>query len=422
MQKITGAIILILFFGNTSFGQNKSESTEQLMKEAQQLAFGNHWEEARVAARLILKNHPNYHDARVLIGRTWAWQHQYDSARFEINKVLASDSSYRDAMDAAIDIEFWSDNLLIADNNCDKALKLYPDDNEFLIKKAKILMAIGNQNEAKSILSKLLNSNPNSYAVSAMLNNLKKYKSQVNIDHTFDFFKVPYLWRWHLTSIQYQLNTKSGVFIAKFNVGQLVNNGEHYLSNPNEQLEIEAYPIINKTTYIYADYGYSWCSFYPLHRIGLEPFKTFQYSWEVSAGFRFLVINEAPAYSYIPILTCSIGKYFADNWISFRPYVTISHDNGNSVASYLFYRHYFGIADNYIGGMAGYGISPDERYNYSGQFEHFNSSSYHLRLDIQHPISKRILFRFLSEFIYEAYSSSLYHYRYVNELYLSFAF
>jgi YaiO family outer membrane protein len=290
------------------------------------------------------------------------------------------------------------------------------------LKKAKILLAMGKENEARAILALLYNNNPNSYEVNAILNSLKKYSNQINIDHTFDFFRVPYIQRWHMTSMQYQLNSKYGVFIGKLNLGQLVQDGEHYLSNPNEQLEIEAYPVINPTLYLYADYGYSWCKFFPLHRFGFEPFKILENNWEISGGFRFLVIKQSPSFLYIPIITGSVGKYFDSNWFSFRPFITFSQNNETSLSTFFFYRHYLGIAVNYIGGMIGYGVSPDEKYNDSGVFEHFNSDSYHLRFDIQHRITKRFLFRFMSEYIYEAYLSNIYRFEFVNDLYLSYQF
>lgn len=418
MYKVLAFLILIIGFEYFCYSQGLQNNPDELLRKAQQLAYSNHWKEARDTARLILQINEKNYDARILIGRTYAWEHQYDSARIEIKKVLAIDSSYRDAIDAMIDIEFWSGNLANAINYCDTGLKFYPDDKDFLLKKARILMAMGKENEARSILAELLNINPNGYEVNSMVNNLKKYHNQVNVDHTFDYYRIPSLWRWHMTSLQYQLNSKYGVFIGKLNLGELVQTGETYLPNLNEQFEIEAYPIINPTTYFYADYGYSWRTFFPLHRFGLEPFKTLPDNWEVSGGFRLLVIKQSPSNAYIPIITGSVGKYFSGNWVSFRPFITFSPNNETSLAAFLFYRHYLGIADNYIGGMAGYGVSPDDKYNDSGQFEHFNSDSYHLRFDVQHRITKRFLFRFMSEFIYEEYLSGIYHFRFVNDLYL----
>ncbi len=422
MQKALAILFFIINFDFFCFGQQVSKNVDEIFKKAQSLAFSNHFKEARETAQIVLNINQKYYDAYVLIGRTYAWEHQYDSARVEIKKVLMADSSYRDAIDALIDIEFWSGNITNALTFSDLALKYYPDDKDFLLKKAKILMALGKDEEAQAVLSILLNLNKNSFEVNTLMASLKKYHNQVNVEHTFDFYRVPYLWRWNVTSLQYQLNSKSGVFIGKFNVGQLVQDGQYYLSNPNEQLEIDAYPILNPHSYVYMNYGYSWCPFFPLHRVGIEPYNIFKNDWEASGGFRFLVFKDIPSYSYITILTGSVGKYFSSNWVSFRPYVTFSANQPVAFSSFLFYRHYLDIPDNYTGGEIGYGASPDDKYNDSGQFIHFNSKSYHVRYDIQHHINKRILFRFMSEFIYEAYLVNQFHNRFVNDLYLSYSF
>lgn len=421
MYKIIAFFIIILGYVNFNFGQNLSNNPDQLFSKAKQLAFNNKYQSARDIARLVLQINEKYHDARILIGRTYAWEHKYDSARYEINKVLQLDSINKDAIDAFVDLETWSNNYISGIAFCDLGLKFYPGDKNFLLKKAKLLLLLNKEEEARAVLALLLNSNQNSYEVNTMLNSLKKFHNQFNIEHTFDFFKTPYVWRWHLTSLQYQMNNKTGVFLCKLNFGQLVADGDHYLSSPNVQLEVEAYPIINPTTYIYADYAYSWFSFFPMHRFGLEPFKTINNNIEISAGLRLLIFNQAPGFSYIPILTGSFSKYYGNNWISFRPYITFSPNHETSWASYLFYRYYLSSKNNYIGIMAGYGISPDDRNN-SGIIEHFNSDSYHLRFDIQHHITNRILFRFMSEFIFESYLPNLYHNRFVNNLFLSYYF
>src|SRR6266568_3760357 len=102
MQKVYAILAFFLGFQLLALSQETTENPDLLFKKAQNLAFHNQWKEAREIARHILKINEKYQDARVLIGRTYAWDHQYDSARLEINKVIASDSSHHDAIDALI--------------------------------------------------------------------------------------------------------------------------------------------------------------------------------------------------------------------------------------------------------------------------------------------------------------------------------
>ena len=112
MQKLLVVIIILFNSGYFSLCQQTSKNPDELFYRARQLAFNKQLNEARDTARLILQINEHYQDARILIGRTYAWENKYDSARFEINKVIKVDSSYRDAIDALADIEFWSGNFV----------------------------------------------------------------------------------------------------------------------------------------------------------------------------------------------------------------------------------------------------------------------------------------------------------------------
>jgi YaiO family outer membrane protein len=419
-------IVLMLFFLIsgliTAISQTETPNADALFKQAQQLAFSNHWKEARSVAHQVLEINNNYSDARVLIGRTFAWEQNFDSARFEINKVLAVDSSYRDAIDAMIDIEFWAKNYEAALTWCNRGLVYYSNDRDILFKKAKILIAMGREEEARAVLALLLNINPYSYEVNALLASLQKFRNRAIVEHTFDFFREPYVRRWHMTSLQYQRDAKWGTFVGKFNVAQLVTANQTYLSNPDFQLEADAYPILNPQTYVYLNAGYSWGTLFPRFRFGIEPFRTLGNGWEASLGVRYLFYNSAISnVSHVTILTGSIGKYFTKNWISFRPYLVFTHENF-SQSYFLFYRHYLGIPENYFGGALGIGSSPDENFTKTADFSKNSLNSYRIRFDYQHKLGKRFILRILTGYTYEKYAVSSYRNRFDTNVYLAYLF
>src|SRR5271165_2824280 len=108
MQKFIIFLLITLLSEVFVRAQQTTSNPDLIFKKAKHLAFNNQWKEARETARVILRLDDHYQDARILIGRTYAWEHQFDSARFVIMQVLAADSSYRDAIDALTDIEFWA--------------------------------------------------------------------------------------------------------------------------------------------------------------------------------------------------------------------------------------------------------------------------------------------------------------------------
>jgi hypothetical protein len=66
----------------------ESVSLDQLLLKAREYAYNNNRIEARKVCRQILRQDSTYSDAAVLIGRTYAWDQKYDSARIVLNKVI----------------------------------------------------------------------------------------------------------------------------------------------------------------------------------------------------------------------------------------------------------------------------------------------------------------------------------------------
>jgi YaiO family outer membrane protein len=422
MRRIVVLLFFIILEILPAVSQTKTLNVDSLFKQAQQLAFSNHRKEARSIARQILDINRKYSDARVLIGRTFAWDQQFDSARHEIKQVFGIDSSYRDAIDAMIDIEFWSKNYPEALKWCNKGLIYNSNDRDILLKKARILIAMGRDDEARAVLAQLLGINPNSYEVNALLASMKKYRNRAIVEHTFDFFHEPYVRRWHMSSLQYQRDAKWGTVVGKFNVAQMVGANQTYLANPDFQMEADAYPIINPKTYVYLNAGYSWGKLFPRVRLGFEPFRSLGNGWEASLGARYLYYNsDFSTTSHVTILTGSIGKYFTSNWLSFRPYLVFTHENF-SQSYFLFYRHYLGIPENYVGGDLGIGSSPDENYTKTADFGQNSLNSYRIRFDVQHKLGKRFILRILTGYTYEKYMADTYRNRFDTNVYLAYLF
>jgi len=119
------------------------------------------------------------------------------------------------------------------------------------------------------------------------------------------------------------------------------------------QPEVDLCPRISNGVYGYFDYGYSESSLFPVHRAGGEIYKKLPKGLEASAGLRYLNFS---ATSTVFIYTGSIGWYYKDYWISFRPFVT----QGTPLSYTLSLRRYFKDADNYPGVTGGVGFSPDD--------------------------------------------------------------
>src|SRR5688572_9419692 len=64
-------------------------SSDDIFLQAREKAFNGKREEARQMLRYALEKSPDYHDIRILLGRTYAWDAQREEARKEFRMVLS---------------------------------------------------------------------------------------------------------------------------------------------------------------------------------------------------------------------------------------------------------------------------------------------------------------------------------------------
>ena len=149
-------------------------NSDQLFQFAQQEAAANKYEEARTVCRKLLRNGPNFHDVRTLLGRTYAWEKRYDEARAAFDEVIRRAPNYPDAQIALVDVEFWSGNNDRVLGLVNQALQRFPSNQEFHVRKVKVLAAMGRRDEALLGLNQLLKLNPLSADALALRKQLGK--------------------------------------------------------------------------------------------------------------------------------------------------------------------------------------------------------------------------------------------------------
>ena len=116
-----------------------NKSADSLFAKARRLAFAGAYEQARLLCRYVLAESPNYHDVRVLYGRTFAWDKQYQTAVPAFAEVLRRNPAYEDAWLAWIDAETWAGKKDSALLLVKKALQAIPNSESLNEKKTKLL-------------------------------------------------------------------------------------------------------------------------------------------------------------------------------------------------------------------------------------------------------------------------------------------
>jgi YaiO family outer membrane protein len=336
-----------------------SDLSAQTYEEARNLAFNGERAKARSICKQILAEGFNS-DVALLMGRTYAWDGSYDSARVVLTEVLIQKPGNEEALDALSDVEYWAENYEKAIEYCDEALKNDSLAEKFVLKKAKILHGSEKYEDAVFILEEYLKKNPGK---SEFIKKLKEYrpdlmKNSIRLSYTVDFFNKDFNRDpWQITALSYGRKTKLGAVIARVNYANR-SYSQNTSGKKGFQFEMDAYPKISENNYGYLNYGYSQNTLFPKNRFGAEWYHNFPNAYEGSIGMRFLGFTE----SNVDIYTATLGKYIGNYWISLRSFVT-PDSGGTSVSGYMTVRRYYSDPENYIGMRIGFGVSPDDNRN-----------------------------------------------------------
>jgi YaiO family outer membrane protein len=213
------------------------------------------------------------------------------------------------------------------------------------------LKALGSDKEAQLVLINLEDINPSNSEAASLRETIKENSilNGVGINYAADIFSGDYD-PMHSGYVQLSRRTTLGSLFARWNLAKRFNT-------QGMQIETDLYPRLGDGVYAYLNYGFSESDLFPRHRGGAELYTKLPRSAEGSVGFRHLYFGPA---SSVTIYTGSLGLYFGNYWISFRPYF-IPSDAGVSKSASIALRRYLGDAENFVSLRAGAGFSADER-------------------------------------------------------------
>ena len=170
-------------------------------------------------------------------------------------------------------------------------------------------------------------------------------KNKIGIDYEFETFNNDFS-DWHWLSLEYSHRFEPVTVIGRV-------NWAHRFDEDATQYEVDAYPKLWKSAYLYLNYGVAESdTFLPERRYGAELFWGFGKAMEASVGMRRLEFDPR----YVNLYTGSFGWYRGDWLFAVRPW--ISNKPGETTVSGSFMaRRYFATRDDHctlrVGGGEG---------------------------------------------------------------------
>ena len=335
-----------------------SSNTDTAFSQARELAYSEEYDASRKILNLLIYQNPtSYYQFKLFKARTLVWDGKHDVARGIIEEVIREDTTVVDIYRVRVDNEKFDKDFPMALRYSDDGIKRFPKNNEFFhVGKVQSMVAENTYHDALDAVKVALDSFPKNKELKSLktflLNQLIVDGIAVGI--SMDYFSKIFN-PWLFGFIQYGRQTKMGAFITRLNVA------DRQIPNPliasiGIQGEIDFYPRLTKNSYLYLNVGYSPSDIFPSFRFGAEFFAKFGKSdFEGSLGIRYLDFFP----NIVVMYTGSLGYYWGNEYINFRPFV-INDDNGwGSTYNFLYRKFYSGKGD-FLQVTFGGGVVPDE--------------------------------------------------------------
>lgn len=134
------------------------KNSDQLYMIARDTAFAGHYAAARVICRKLLSINDNYHDVRLLMAGTYAWERRFEDARREYQVIVRRAPQYADAHFGLARVEYWNGNNEQALVHIDRTIAIAPADLFARVMKARIQFAMDRDADALKELNAVLRS------------------------------------------------------------------------------------------------------------------------------------------------------------------------------------------------------------------------------------------------------------------------
>lgn len=387
-------VVFLLGFSASAFAQ--VNNPDSLFDVARELAFAGSYDSCIDLCNEVLQAYPSYEDFTILKARCYNWKGSTDIAEQLLHKLTQQSPKNYDAHSAYTDVlnKEGKHNLQIA--ACSFALVYFPNNIEFLLKKANAEVATSQDSAAITTLDTLLAYKPKHKAAKELHYRLKTrtYKTYIKANTTHESFSAFYDDRsLSFLEIGSKISPKSTL------IGRL--NYANRFGLTGSQVEADYYYGIDSNSYVYGNVGYSNAVLlFPESRYGFEYYRFLHKNIRASVGMRYLIFQpDDTTKRTTTIYTGTVSAFYGKYTFTFQPFITpVTSGTVNTYIVKL--QRSFNVTDHYLRLEAGSGFSPDSWRNPSLTSQQrinddaFLLQSHRISLYYQLPIKYKFLLNF----------------------------
>lgn len=312
--------ILLLFISSIAFGQELSidETLANVKREVEKENF----DKALSLIEPLRAKFPENEDIQVYAGRIYSWKKDYKTAAKILSPMADRANPNPEALQAIINIYFWSEDYERCIIYCDKYLLTDPKSIDVLRIKATCLEKMNRDQEALELIEKASFIDNSTQAFSGIRTLIgRKAKNTVSASYLNISTSEPGQSPFHYGYVEYSHKFSKSAIVGRANVGHI---------NDDTQMLFEAdyYQTFSNKSYLYANGGISTGeTIFPVAKAGLEyyfaPHKKFDYSF----GARFMHFETDD----ITLLTGQLAYTAGVYTVAYRPY----YDTSNELFSHV---------------------------------------------------------------------------------------
>lgn len=386
-MKLKTTLLFVCVLVQTGLFSQKKINTDSLLTVTNRyLNTDKNYTEAKRLGHIGIRLAPTYYDFHIALGRACRYTNELDSARYYFNTVIEKNSKYKEAFIYMAQIEIEAKNATPALSVTDKAIQLYPDEQDFYWLKLRAIELNEDDSKTLAYLNTFAAKFPKDQKIKNHILDLKlnSNSDRIGANLTLTTFDRAGVGPWYLSSLQYIRQRKKITLIGRYNYSDRQSYSQ---SIANGSLtEVESYVKWNKKHYSFANIGIGSGALFPDLRLNYSSFLSIIPKWELEVGMRYNKNTSSENYS----AALGIGTYLGPGWLNLKSYLNL--DSSKKYPSFTAtYRYYLNSRYDYYAASLGYGTSPDERETLSQYEQRIALNSYRMGLGYSRVLFKKYI-------------------------------